>query len=77
MSDLEFPGDDATASKADDACYDRFFDFIGAPTDYDGSLNYGYLFPSAESWDGGDREILCYIFDEEGTTTGSLKGAAS
>lgn len=77
LSDAEFPGDDVVLGKADDACYDRFFDFVGASADYDGSLNYGYLYPTQESWDGGDREILCYAYDDAGTTVGSLKGAAN
>jgi hypothetical protein len=73
LSDATFPGLEAAGSKAEDACYDRFFDFVGAPPDYDGSLNYGYFYPTQESWDGGDREILCYAFDDAGTTVGSLK----
>lgn len=77
MSDLAFPGDDATIDKAEDACGPRFYDFIGAASDYDGSLNYSYLYPSSESWDAGDREILCYVYDEAGQTIGSLKSTAS
>ena len=75
MSDAEFPGDDATQAKAEDACLSRFFDFIGATSNYDGSLNFSYFYPIQESWDENDREILCYVFDEDGTSVGSLEGA--
>lgn len=77
LPDGEFPGDDATLSLAEGECSDRFFDFIGADSTYEGSLNYSYLYPSEASWKQGDREILCYLYDEEGQSTGSLKGAAS
>lgn len=77
MTDAEFPGDTATQGRAEDSCTSRFLDFIGASADYDGSINFGYLFPTQDSWANGDREILCYAFDENGQTVGSLKGIAS
>jgi Septum formation len=77
MSDAEFPGDAATQAQAEDACLPRFLDFVGATSNYEGSLYYSFFYPSTESWDGGDREILCYAYDEDGTTTGSLKDSAS
>ncbi|HEU4849575.1 MAG TPA: septum formation family protein [Terrimesophilobacter sp.] len=77
MADAAFPGDDAALNQAEEECSSRFFDFIGAASDYAGTLNYSYFYPSSGSWDAGDREILCYVYDEAGQTTGSLKGAAS
>jgi hypothetical protein len=77
MADLAFPGDDATMNKAEDACGPRFYDFIGAASDYDGTLDYSYLYPSSESWDAGDREILCYVYDDLGQTTGTLKNSVN
>lgn len=76
MTDAAFPGDDATLNQAEEACASRFYDFIGAESDYDGTLYYSYLYPSSDSWDAGDREILCYLYDDAGQTTGSLKDSA-
>ncbi len=76
MSDAAFPGDDATVDQAEDACGSRFLSFIGAASDYAGTLNYSAFFPTAESWDAGDREILCYVYDDAGQTIGSLENAA-
>ncbi len=76
LTDAEFPSLSAIEDKADDACLARFLDFTSAPANYDGSLNFSYFYPSQESWDEGDREILCYAFDMEGTTVGSLKDGA-
>ncbi|MDX2024881.1 septum formation family protein [Microcella sp.] len=67
-----FPGEDATIAQADQACLDAFAGFVGI--DYADSLYYySYYFPTEGSWAGGDREILCTIYDEAGQTTGSLQ----
>lgn len=76
MSDAKFPGDDATFSAADDVCGPAFFDFIGTDNTYDGSLSYSYFVPTQDSWAKGDRAISCYAYDNNGKTTGTLKGAA-
>lgn len=76
MTDAAFPGNDATLDQAEAACSENFYEFIGAEADYNGTLYYSYLYPTTDSWGAGDREILCYIYDDEGTTTGSLKDSA-
>lgn len=43
---------------------------------YDGTLNFGSFAPTEESWGEGDREILCYAYDTQGPTTGTLKGSS-
>lgn len=67
-----FPGEDATIAEADQACFDAFAGFVGI--EYADSLYYySYYFPTEGSWAGGDREILCTIYDEAGQITGSLQ----
>lgn len=72
MSGDTYPGDDVVVAEADAGCLDAFAGFAGI--EYDSSLYYfSYYFPTEGSWAGGDREILCTIYDEAGQVTGSLK----
>lgn len=76
----DYPGDDAVSKLADAKCSTEFEKFAGIAFDDSASLNYNYLVPTSGSWDGGDREVLCVIYDQDeaGTmkpTTGSLKNA--
>lgn len=82
MADEEFPGHDATVTEAGETCSDAFEVFLGLP--YDDALQGGYdftsLYPTAESWKLGDREIVCSIAattpdGEIRPVTGTLKGA--
>ena len=75
LPDGDYPGDDSVASQADEYCYGEFQGFVGIAWE-DSAYDYGYLSPSPESWDQGDREVLCMIMDPAGLTTGSLAGAA-
>ncbi len=70
-----FPGDEAIEDHAFDFCLDAFLDFLAIDMDYEGSEDFSFLWPTRESWADGDREILCYAFDTDGRTTGSLHGA--
>lgn len=71
-----FPGSDAVIAEADAACLDAFAGFVGV--EYaDSQYYYSYYFPTEGSWAGGDREILCTIYDEAGQVTGSLQNIGS
>jgi hypothetical protein len=76
LADGEFPGDAAVGEKADELCSGKEFeDYVGMS--YEESVTHiSSIVPSAESWDGGHREIVCLLQNEEGTpTTGSLRGS--
>jgi hypothetical protein len=67
-----FPGSEAVIAEADAACLEAFPGFAGI--EYaDSQYYYSYYFPTEGSWAGGDREILCTIYDEAGQVTGSLE----
>lgn len=72
----DYPGDESVATQADEYCYGEFQGFVGVAWE-DSAYDYGYLSPSPESWEQGDREVLCMVMDPNGLTTGSLAGAAS
>jgi hypothetical protein len=71
-----FPGDDAVRQQAEEGCSPAFAAFNGLGYD-ESALYLGYLLPTNESWTGqDDREVLCYIYEENVQTTGTLQGAA-
>ena len=75
MPDGDFPGEDAVTAAAEDGCLAEFEGYVGIPYD-DSSFEVSFYFPTEGSWSGGDREILCTVYDPNGQTTGSAKGSA-
>jgi len=74
LDDGDYPGDDAVEDSALTECTTAFAEFVGL--EYNASvLEFAMIYPTAGSWDGGDREITCLISDAEGDTTGSLENA--
>lgn len=76
VPDGEFPGDAALQQSAQDLCAGQdFTTYVGVPYE-ESEVYFSYLVPSADTWDDGDREIVCLLTNQEGTdTTGSLRGA--
>ncbi|WP_282859770.1 septum formation family protein [Pseudoclavibacter helvolus] len=72
-----FPGDSAVDTALEDICSAAFTGFIGAEP-FLTSWNYTGIVPSAESWAGGDREVLCIVTPVDGQpTAGTAEGSAS
>ena len=78
MDDAEYPGDEAVATQAEADCRADFATFIGVPAAQSRYM-FNALYPTEDSWNGGDREILCRVaLVTDGKiqkVTGSLKGA--
>ncbi|PPF76122.1 septum formation family protein [Pseudoclavibacter sp. Z016] len=73
----DFPGDAAVDTALQDICSAAFTGFIGAEP-FLTSWNYTGIVPSAESWGGGDREVLCIVTPVDGQpTAGTAAGSAS
>ena len=68
-----FPGD-GMADMAQEGCLERFEAFVGK--DYESSsLDIATLYPSPESWQENDREVVCAVFDVDANKlTGSVRG---
>jgi hypothetical protein len=68
-----FPGD-GMADMAHEGCLARFEAFVGK--DYESSsLDIATLYPSSESWQENDREVVCAVYDVDAKKlTGSVKG---
>jgi hypothetical protein len=56
-------------------CLPTFEQFVGLDLD-SSALDVHYFSPTSDSWDAGDRELLCLVTDPSGPVTGSLEGAA-
>lgn len=70
----EFPGQAAVQEEAETGCRADFESFVGVPY-LDSIYDFSYYFPTEASWGGGDREILCVIYDPAGQpVTGTLAG---
>lgn len=82
LAGTDYPGHEAVVAEAGRLCADGFADFLGLA--YADALQGGYdftsLYPTEQSWDLGDRDVVCAI----ATTTpdglirphtGTLKGA--
>jgi Septum formation len=77
-STAPYPGNDALNAFVDQTCNAAFTSYVGVP--FDESMHtYGYYYPNpGADWDGGDREIVCTVTNEDNTPlTGSLKGQTS
>jgi hypothetical protein len=58
----DYPGQDAVDSYAYDQCSGSLFDdFVGTPY-LDSALDVFTLTPTPQSWDQGDREIICALY---------------
>lgn len=69
-----FPGVSEIQDWTAERCYEAFEPFVGLA--YEASaLDIGYLYPSADSWDGGDRESVCFVWEvDRSQMTGSAAG---
>lgn len=74
VQDGPFPGAEALVLKAAD-CEKTFEAFVGKPYG-ESDLELDYFHPTQESWERGDREILCAVSVPSGTVTNTLKGSA-
>lgn len=70
----DFPGNEALNVDGIDGCLEPFATYVGV--DYDDSrLGLFPITPTAESWEQGDREVVCALYDIElAQLTGSMKG---
>jgi hypothetical protein len=62
MADGSFPGEEAVQSAAADGCIAAFPAYVGSEY-LDSDLDIYPLYPTEGSWDGGDREIVCSVYD--------------
>lgn len=60
------------AAKADQICIEAFAEYTGDPLS-ESDLNATHVTPSADSWDSGDRTVVCLVAGPDGPMTGSVR----
>jgi hypothetical protein len=69
-----YPGERAVSDSAQQACDAVFTSYIGI-SPYKSRFDSSFFYPDKDSWDSGDREVICVVYDSGGyTITGSVKG---
>jgi len=74
LTGSDFPGQEQVDNRASQICFDSFSAYVGIS--YEESIyEIGWLAPSDESWDVGDREVICFAYDLNfEKITGSING---
>jgi hypothetical protein len=71
-----FPGSDAMNAAATDLCIARFQDYVGVAY-ADSPLEVFTIIPTEASWESGDREVICSLYNSNFTKlTGSMRGSS-
>lgn len=74
LPDGDYPGEESLV-RASAKCETTFQGFVGKAF-AESDLTLAYFHPTKESWERGDREILCVVEVPSGTVTNTLKGSA-
>jgi hypothetical protein len=59
----EYPGQDELFAQADEICSGAAFDDYVGIAYLDSELEVSSYVPTAEGWDDGDYEVVCYLFN--------------
>jgi Septum formation len=71
---LRLPAHRRLGAFADDECILAFDAFVGSDIDHS-DLDFTSIIPSRAAWDGGDRTILCALWQYDGDPmVGSARG---
>ena len=76
MPDGPFPGDAGVQDWTISRCRGTFDAYVGSAYE-ESQLDFGALFPTAESWDLGDTEVMCFLWHVDfEKLTGSMQGSS-
>ncbi len=76
LPDGDFPGDDAVQTSAGELCSGQDFQTYVGKSYEESEIYFSFLVPTEGTWADGDREIVCYLVNQDNSDiTGSLRGA--
>ena len=76
MTEASYPGREGALNAADERCFDQFAGYVGIDY-FESELEIFSIVPTQESWDDGDRTVLCALYALDfSKLTGSMRGAA-
>lgn len=73
--DGSFPGDEGFDEFSEEGCLAAFDPYVGLAY-AESVFVVSTLEPTQDSWDSGDREILCILYEPDAKTTGSAQDSA-
>jgi hypothetical protein len=74
LTQSAFPSDAELEGIVSDTCVVEFATFVGIPYE-DSALEVSWLSPTSESWDAGDRELLCIVNGPSNQVVGTLENS--
>jgi len=74
LPDGPYPGDSGRSQVAQEACADRFAAYVGVEPSAS-ARSTGFLVPTEQGWDEGDREVVCLLYDPDERLTGSMRAS--
>ena len=69
-----YPGDSEVAGRARETCTDRFAAYVGTE-EASSALATAFLVPNQGGWAGGDRRVVCLLYEPDQPLEGSMRGA--
>jgi hypothetical protein len=76
LTGSEYPGREQVQNRADAICLENFSSYVGIAYE-DSIYDIGSLYPSEDTWNVGDREVICFAYDLSlEKITGSINGVA-
>ena len=66
-----YPGDDSWADLATQYCSPQFSTYVGSDMNTS-RLDVQYIRPTSQSWDAGNKQIVCFTVDPDGDRTSSV-----
>jgi len=74
LSEGTYPGHGGVADRAWDVCTDRFAAYVGVEESAS-VLATAFLVPNEGGWEGGDRQVVCLLYEPDQRLEGSMGGA--
>jgi hypothetical protein len=68
LVDGPYPGDDVLVGRAEARCGHLQDAYVGGTSD---AFSFSFFYPSAFTWDDGDRTVLCLLEDADGASLSS------
>jgi hypothetical protein len=69
-----YPTADELRTFMSSACVTAFATYTGSEYDNQSGLDFGIFYPVRDEWSSGSRDVVCYVFNVDGTKlTGSLR----
>lgn len=74
LTDGPYPGESGRSQAAQEACAGRFAAYVGVEPAAS-ALATGFLVPTEQGWERGDREVVCLLHAPEERLTGSMRAS--